>query len=76
MLAQFDSRVIESLPEIKVPTLVLVGENDTPFLGGTEYMATKIQGSTRAMIANAGHASNIDQPAAFNEAVESFLCSL
>jgi len=76
MLAQFDSRVMESLADIKVPTLVLVGENDTPFLGGTEYMANKIQGSTRAMIANAGHASNIDQPAAFNEAVESFLKSL
>jgi hypothetical protein len=30
MLAQFDSRVIESLPEIKVPTMVLLGENDTP----------------------------------------------
>ena len=76
MLAQFDSRVIESLPEVRVPTLVLVGENDTPFLGGTEYMANKIPGSTRAVIANAGHASNIDQPNAFNEAVGSFLGSL
>ncbi|MGE0599145.1 MAG: alpha/beta fold hydrolase [Dehalococcoidia bacterium] len=76
MLAQFDSRIIESLPDIKVPTLVLVGENDTPFLGGTEYMVNKIPGSTRVMIANAGHASNIDQPAAFNEAVEAFLKKL
>ena len=76
MLAQFDSRIIESLPEIKVPTLVLVGEKDTPFLGGTEYMANKIPGSTRAMIADAGHASNIDQPAAFNAEVEKFLASL
>jgi pimeloyl-ACP methyl ester carboxylesterase len=76
MLAQFDSRIIESLPEITVPTLVLVGENDKPFLGGTEYMANKIANSTRAMIADAGHASNIDQPAAFNEAVEKFLATL
>ncbi|MGH2610746.1 MAG: alpha/beta fold hydrolase, partial [Tepidiformaceae bacterium] len=33
MLAQFDSRIIESLPDIKVPTMVLVGENDQPFIG-------------------------------------------
>jgi pimeloyl-ACP methyl ester carboxylesterase len=76
MLAQFDSRIIESLPEIKVPTLVLVGENDTPFLGGTDYMVNKIPGARKALIENAGHASNIDQPEAFNAAVESFLAGL
>jgi pimeloyl-ACP methyl ester carboxylesterase len=76
MLAQFDSRIIESLPEIKVPTLVLVGDRDTPFLGGTDYMANKIPNSTRVVITDAGHASNIDQPEAFNEAVKSFLAGL
>src|SRR5690606_32356768 len=39
MLAQFDSRVIESLETIRVPTLVLVGANDTPFLNASQYMA-------------------------------------
>jgi pimeloyl-ACP methyl ester carboxylesterase len=76
MLAQFDSRIIESLDSIKVPTLVLVGENDTPFLGGTDYMANKIPGASKVVIPNAGHASNIDQPAAFNAAVEQFLGGL
>ncbi len=76
MLAQVDSRIIESLPNIDVPTLVLVGANDTPFLGGTDYMAAKIPGAKRITIADAGHASNIDQPAAFNAAVEEFLASL
>lgn len=73
MLAQFDSRVIESLPYIAVPALVLVGDKDTPFLGGTDYMAAKIPNARKVVIENAGHASNIDQPAAFNEAVLSFL---
>jgi pimeloyl-ACP methyl ester carboxylesterase len=36
-------------------------------------MANKIPGSTRAMIADAGHASNIDQPETFNAEVEKFL---
>lgn len=76
MLAQFDSRVIESLPDIKVPTLVLVGDKDAPFLGGTDYMANKIPGATKVVIEDAGHASNIDQPAAFNAAVLNFLAGL
>ncbi|MEO8541035.1 MAG: alpha/beta fold hydrolase [bacterium] len=76
MLAQFDSRVIESLEHINVPTLVLVGENDTPFLGGTDYMANKIPNAKKVTIPNAGHASNIDQPAVFNSEVEAFLESL
>jgi pimeloyl-ACP methyl ester carboxylesterase len=76
MLAQFDSRIIESLPGITVPTLVLVGANDEPFLGATDYMAAKIPGAKRVVIRDAGHASNIDQPAAFNAAVVEFLTSL
>ncbi|MBI2863080.1 MAG: alpha/beta fold hydrolase [Chloroflexi bacterium] len=73
MLAQFDARVIDSLGSIKVPTLVLVGANDRQFLNGTDYMAAKIPGSTKVVIEHAGHASNIDQPAAFNLAMQSFL---
>ena len=73
MLAQKDSTVIDSLPSIQVPTLVLVGANDRPFIAGSEYMARKIPGATKAVIADAGHASNIDQPQAFNACVLEFL---
>jgi pimeloyl-ACP methyl ester carboxylesterase len=73
MLAQKDGRVIESLPAITVPTLVLVGENDTPFRPSADYMSTKIPGAQKVILAQAGHASNIDQPAAFNAAVRAFL---
>ena len=76
MLAQFDSRVIESLEHIAVPTLVLVGANDQPFLGATDYMTAKIPGAQRVTIPDAGHSANIDQPEAFNEAVSAFLASL
>lgn len=76
MLAQFDSRVIESLEGIRVPTLVLVGERDEPFLGATDYMAAKIPGARKVVIPGAGHAANIDNPAAFNAAVEAFLAAL
>jgi len=76
MLAQFDSRVIESLETIRVPTLVLVGANDTPFLNASQYMAEKIPGAKLVTIPDAGHAANIDQPDAFNQAVREFLSGL
>jgi pimeloyl-ACP methyl ester carboxylesterase len=73
MLKQFDARVIESLPHIEVPTLVLVGDQDTAYHAATDYMARKIVRARRVVLADAGHASNIHQPAAFNAAVEEFL---
>jgi len=73
MLAQRDARVISSLPEIAVPALVVVGANDTPFLAASDYMAAKIPGAKKAVIADAGHAANIDQPEAFNAAILGFL---
>lgn len=76
MLTQRDARVINSLPEIKVPSLVLVGDKDTPFLAAADYMAAKIPNATKAVIANAGHASNIDQPQAFNEALGKFIATV
>jgi pimeloyl-ACP methyl ester carboxylesterase len=76
MLAQRDARVILSLPEIKVPSLVVVGADDTPFLAASDYMAAKIPGAKKVVIPAAGHAVNIDQPQAFIAAVLPFLDSL
>jgi pimeloyl-ACP methyl ester carboxylesterase len=76
MLTQRDARVIESLPDIKVPSLVVVGADDTPFLAASDYMAAKIPGAKKAVIPAAGHAVNIDQPQAFIDAVLPFLDSL
>ncbi|PAY10313.1 alpha/beta hydrolase [Bradyrhizobium sp. UFLA03-84] len=76
MLAQRDARVIESLPDIKVPSLVVVGADDTPFLAASDYMAAKIPGAQKVVIPNAGHAVNIDQPQAFIDAVLPFLDGL
>ena len=73
MLAQRDDHVIRSLPHVKVPTLVLVGADDTPFHAATDYMAAKIPGARKVVIPEAGHAANIDQPEAFNRAVIDYL---
>jgi pimeloyl-ACP methyl ester carboxylesterase len=76
MLAQCNAFVIESLPGIKVPTLVVVGADDAPFLAASDYMAAKIPGAKKVVIPAAGHAVNIDQPQAFVEAVLPFLENL
>src|SRR5438876_2134184 len=76
MLTQRDARVIELLPNIKVPSLIVVGADDAPFLAASDYMAVKIPGAKKAVIPAAGHAVNIDQPQAFIEAVLPFLDGL
>jgi len=73
MLTQRDGSVIGSLPSISVPALVLVGARDQPFLAAGDYMAAKIPGAVHAVIPDAGHASNIDQPDLFNQQVLAFL---
>jgi pimeloyl-ACP methyl ester carboxylesterase len=73
ILTQHDNRVIASLADIDVPTLVVVGDHDRQFRNAADYFAAKIPGAVEHVIADAGHASNIDQPAEFNRVVTQFL---
>jgi pimeloyl-ACP methyl ester carboxylesterase len=62
------------LETIHVPTLIVVGEQDTitpPTL--SEQMYKAIKGSEYVAIPNAGHLSNLEQPEAFNAALARFL---
>jgi len=76
MLVQRDARVIDSLPDIDVPTLVLVGEHDRMFLAASDYMAAKIAGAKKVVVAGAGHAANVQKPDDFNRAALEFLEAL
>jgi pimeloyl-ACP methyl ester carboxylesterase len=76
MLAQEGSRVIDELASIRVPTLIIVGDQDQPFLAPCEYMAKKIPGARLEVIRDAGHSSNLDQPEAFNRVLLDFLDGL
>ena len=76
MLAQEGSRVIDGLARIAVPTLIIVGDQDQPFLAPCEYMAKKIPGARLEVIRGAGHSSNLDQPEAFNRVLLDFLGGL
>ena len=73
ILVPEDARIIDSLVEIAVPHLVVVGAKDRPYLAASDYMAGKITGARMAVIPDAGHAVNVHQPAAFDREVLGFL---
>ena len=76
VLRQSDGHVLEALPSIAVPTLVVVGERDKPFLNGSRYMADKIPDATLAVIDGAAHAPPVSHPEEFNAVLRSFLDGL
>ena len=64
----------EVLPKIAVPVLVLVGEHDRiapPSIAN--YVAVRIPGAEKMVIAASGHVPNCEQPQAFNAIVRAFL---
>ena len=65
-----------TLGTITVPTLVLCGEEDalTP-VAESEALHAAIAGSTLGIIPRAGHASNIEDPAAFDGLLSRFLAA-
>ncbi len=65
---------VPGLAEIRIPTLVIVGEHDaiTP-AAGAKQTASRIAGSTFVSLPEAGHLSNLENPEAFHAAVAKFL---
>ncbi len=76
MLTQIDAHVIDGLPSIAAPTLVVVGSEDEPFVKGSHYMASKIPNATLAVIDGAGHAPPMSHADEFNAIVRQFLDGL
>ena len=66
-------QVIDALPGIAAPALVVVGEHDAAYLRSAEVMAAKLPNAESVTIADAGHVVNLDQPEAFDAALLRFL---
>jgi pimeloyl-ACP methyl ester carboxylesterase len=75
-LTQRDSHVLEGLPRIAVPTLVVVGSEDAPFLAAADYMTAKIPQARQVRIPGAGHAPNVEQPERFDAELGAFLAEI
>jgi 3-oxoadipate enol-lactonase len=65
------------LPEIKVPVLIMVGNEDkiTP-PAAARFMHEKIEGSFLKIIDHAGHLSNLENPGEFNVQLKKFVASV
>lgn len=62
------------LGDIGVPTLVIVGALDVPFLGGVaERIEREVPGARRVVIDGAAHMLNLEKPAEFQRVLEGFL---
>ena len=69
--------IIDEISAISLPTLILCGKDDrlTP-AKYSELLHAKIDGSEAVFFDDSGHMPMVEQSAAFNEAVESFLTRL
>jgi 3-oxoadipate enol-lactonase len=64
----------QRLGEIRVPTLIVVGEEDTPDMHAiADRLAREIPGARRATIANTAHVPSLERPREFDELVLPFL---
>ena len=68
---------LDRLSEIKIPTLIMVGEDDpgTP-VSASEAMHERIPDSKLVIIKSARHLSNVEQPEVFNTNILTFLMRL
>jgi 3-oxoadipate enol-lactonase len=64
---------LEWLTALDVPTLVIVGEQDRPFIEASRAMAAAIDGATLTVIPDAGHSPQFENPESWLEAMTAFL---
>ncbi len=71
-IVTFDRR--DALPHLAMPTLVLAGALDTNAPAAMmQKMAQKIAGAEYVCLAGVGHLANLEDPGAYNAALERFL---
>lgn len=68
--------VLESLKAVSVPTTVMVGELDKPFLGPSRAMAKALPNATLVTIPHAGHSPQYENTEAWQFALETHLDSV
>lgn len=61
------------LQDVRIPTLIVCGENDLPFLAPSKKMHEAIPGSQLEIIPGAGHSPTFETPEKFNAVLTTFL---
>lgn len=63
---QHDSALMDGVPSITAPVLVLVGAGDRQFLAAADWFERKLPHATKVIVGDAGHAAHRHQPAEVN----------
>ena len=72
-----DQPALDRLSQIKVPTLLVVGESDIPDVHAhVGTIQAGIAGSKRVVLNHSGHLPQVEVPDAFNDVVLGFLNSI
>ena len=66
----------EGMRALKVPTLIVTGDEDDPCLEPALLMKRSISTSALAVIPCAGHTINLEEPQEFNRVLLKFLCTV
>jgi 3-oxoadipate enol-lactonase len=64
---------LEQLRRLALPVLVIVGEEDRPFLGASRRLADAIPGAILEVVPDAGHSPQFENPEAWWGALQRFL---
>jgi pimeloyl-ACP methyl ester carboxylesterase len=65
--------LLGELGKVSVPTLIVCGVNDAPFVEPSRQMHEAIAGSQLVMLEGAGHSPQFEAPVKFNEVLVGFL---
>ena len=64
------------LAEVHCSTLVIVGEQDTPFVDASRAMAGVVPGAELVVVRDAGHSPQLENPGLWLDALQRFLASV
>ncbi len=66
----------DSLRALEVPTLLVIGDEEEPCLEANLYLKRTIRSSGLVILPRTGHAANLEEPGAFNQAVAEFIATV
>jgi pimeloyl-ACP methyl ester carboxylesterase len=72
-LADTDNPAANRLRELRIPVLILIGENDIPYLqAAADTMVEDVENNRKVIILDAGHLPNMEHPDEFRHALDAF----
>ena len=64
--------LVEQMKQIRVPTLIVAGDEDDPCIEASILMKRTIPSAALVMLPRSGHAINLEEPALLNQLLEQF----